>query len=64
MVQLAGPRARKKLLAGLRDAAAILDRFFDELLASRGLDESQLALAGFSQGAATALYADCTGKSR
>ena len=50
-------RAPEKLLAGLRDAAAILDRFFDELLASRGLDESQLALAGFSQGAATALYA-------
>ncbi|MGO9847060.1 MAG: alpha/beta hydrolase [Methylocella sp.] len=50
-------RAPEKLLAGLRDAAAILDRFFDDLLASRGLDESQLALAGFSQGAATALYA-------
>jgi len=49
-------RAPEKLLAGLRNAAAILDRFFDELLASRGLDESQLALAGFSQGAATALY--------
>lgn len=50
-------RAPEKLLAGLRDAAAILDRFFDDLLASRGLDKSQLALAGFSQGAATALYA-------
>jgi len=50
-------RAPEKLLAGLRNAAAILDNFFDELLASRGLDESQLALAGFSQGAATALYA-------
>ena len=49
-------RAPEKLLAGLRVEAAILDRFFDELLASRGLDESQLALAGFSQGAATALY--------
>ena len=50
-------RAPEKLLAGLRDAAAILDNFFDELLASRGLDHSQLALAGFSQGAAIALYA-------
>ena len=50
-------RTPEKLLAGLRDAAAILDRFFDELLASRGLDDSRLALAGFSQGAATALYA-------
>jgi phospholipase/carboxylesterase len=50
-------RAPEKLLAGLRDAGAILDHFFDERLASRGLDESRLALAGFSQGAATALYA-------
>ena len=49
-------RTPEKLLAGLRDAAAILDGFFDELLASRGLDDSRLALAGFSQGAATALY--------
>ena len=49
-------RAPEKLLAGLRDAAAILDRFFDELLVSRGLDDSRVALAGFSQGAATALY--------
>jgi phospholipase/carboxylesterase len=49
-------RAPEKLLAGLRGAAALLDRFFDELLASRGLDDSRLAIAGFSQGAATALY--------
>lgn len=50
-------RAPDKLLAGLRAASAILDRFLDELLASRGLDDASLALAGFSQGAATALYA-------
>ena len=50
-------RAPEKLLAGLREAIAMLDRFFDELLASRGLGESRLALAGFSQGAATALHA-------
>lgn len=50
-------RAPEKLLAGLREAGAILDRFFDELLASRQLGDSRLALAGFSQGAATALYA-------
>ena len=50
-------RAPEKLLAGLREAATILDRFFDELLASRQLDDARLALAGFSQGAATALYA-------
>ena len=50
-------RAPEKLLAGLREADAILDRFFDELLASRQLDDARLALAGFSQGAALALYA-------
>jgi phospholipase/carboxylesterase len=50
-------RSPEKLLAGLREAGAILDGFFDELLVSRGLSESRLALAGFSQGAATALFA-------
>ncbi|MDQ6867545.1 MAG: alpha/beta hydrolase [Pseudomonadota bacterium] len=50
-------RAPEKLLAGLREAGAILDRFFDEMLASRQLADARLALAGFSQGAATALYA-------
>ena len=50
-------RAPEKLLAGLRVAGTILDRFFDELLASRQLGDARLALAGFSQGAATALYA-------
>jgi phospholipase/carboxylesterase len=50
-------RAPEKMLAGLREADAILDRFFDELLASRQLGDARLALAGFSQGAATALYA-------
>src|ERR1700730_4014741 len=50
-------RAPEKLLAGLREPAKILDRLFDELLASRQLGDARLALAGFSQGAATALYA-------
>jgi phospholipase/carboxylesterase len=50
-------RAPEKMLAGLREAGAILDCFFDELLASRQLNDARLALAGFSQGAATALYA-------
>jgi phospholipase/carboxylesterase len=50
-------RAPEKMLAGLREAGAILDRFFDELLASLQLGDARLALAGFSQGAATALYA-------
>jgi phospholipase/carboxylesterase len=50
-------RAPEKLLAGLREAGAILDRFFDAMLASRQLGDDGLALAGFSQGAATVLYA-------
>lgn len=50
-------RAPEKLLAGLREAAELLDQFFDELLASRQLGDARLALAGFSQGAATALHA-------
>lgn len=57
-------RAPDRLLAGLRTAAARLDAWFDELLASRGLDESRLALAGFSQGAATALYSSVTWRKR
>ena len=57
-------RAPDRLLAGLREAAAILEAWFDELLASRGLDESRLALAGFSQGAATALYTGLTSPKR
>src|SRR5436189_2354520 len=35
-------------LAGVRAAAPILDAFIDDALASRGLDEANLALAGFS----------------
>src|SRR5438128_1824301 len=50
-------RAPEKLLTGLREAGAILDRYFDGLLAGRQLSDARLALAGFSQGAATALYA-------
>jgi|SRR5579875_1013087 phospholipase/carboxylesterase len=53
-------RAPEKLLAGLRKASLILDAFFDGLLASRGLNDSRLALAGFSQGAAAALFAGLT----
>ncbi len=50
-------RTPEKLLAGLRQASTVLDRFFDELLARRQLGDARLALAGFSQGAAAALYA-------
>jgi phospholipase/carboxylesterase len=50
-------RAPEKLLAGLREAESILGRFLDELLIDRKLEDAHLALAGFSQGAAMALYA-------
>jgi phospholipase/carboxylesterase len=49
-------RAPEKLLAGLRQADSILVRYLDELLADRKLEDARLALAGFSQGAAMALY--------
>jgi phospholipase/carboxylesterase len=41
--------------AGVSHAAPVLDAFIDDALASRGLDESQLALVGFSQGTIMAL---------
>jgi phospholipase/carboxylesterase len=44
------------LLAGVKRAAPQLDAFLDELLARHGLDESRLALLGFSQGTMTALH--------
>jgi phospholipase/carboxylesterase len=44
------------LLAGVKRAAPQLDAFVDELLARHGLDESRLALLGFSQGTMTALH--------
>jgi phospholipase/carboxylesterase len=49
-------RAPEKLLAGLREACPILDRFLDELLAARQFGDTRLALTGFSQGATMALY--------
>lgn len=45
-----------KLLEGIRASAAILDPYLDELLAKRHLDDSHLALVGFSQGAIMALH--------
>ena len=41
---------------GTHDAAPRLDHFIDEVLAEFGLDESRLALVGFSQGAMMALH--------
>jgi phospholipase/carboxylesterase len=43
-------------LAGTRAAATILDAFLDDALKSRGLDESKLALVGFSQGTMMSLH--------
>lgn len=49
-------RTPSHLEAGVRNAAAILNRFIDEQLASLSLDNSRLALVGFSQGTMTALH--------
>lgn len=49
-------RTRQQVLDGVKAAAAILDRFLTEILAERGIDESKLALVGFSQGAMMSLY--------
>jgi phospholipase/carboxylesterase len=42
--------------AGVRAAAIVLDGFIDETLAGLGLDESRLALVGFSQGTMMSLF--------
>lgn len=49
-------RAPEQVLEGVRIAAGILDRHLTELLAERKMDESALALVGFSQGAMMSLY--------
>ena len=49
-------RTPATVLAGVRAAAPSLDAFIDEELAKRGLDESQAALVGFSQGTMISLY--------
>lgn len=49
-------RNPSKMLEGARTAAEILNRFLDEQLAALSLDNSKLALIGFSQGTMTALY--------
>jgi phospholipase/carboxylesterase len=49
-------RTPEAALAGVRAAAPILDAFIDEALAKRGLDDSALALVGFSQGTVMSLY--------
>jgi phospholipase/carboxylesterase len=49
-------RSAERILAGLRATAPALDAYIDEALQRRGLDESRLALVGFSQGTMTSLY--------
>ncbi len=44
------------IFAGVSATAPILDRFLDEALAARGLDETRLALVGFSQGTMMSLH--------
>jgi phospholipase/carboxylesterase len=49
-------RSPEAVLAEVRAAAPILDGFIDEALAGRGLDDSDTALVGFSQGTMMSLY--------
>ncbi|MGH7014758.1 MAG: alpha/beta hydrolase [Stellaceae bacterium] len=49
-------RSPASILTGVQTVGPILDHFLDELLAERGLDESRLALVGFSQGTMMSLY--------
>jgi len=49
-------RTPARILAGVQAAAPILDAFIDEEMARHGLDESRVALVGFSQGCMMSLY--------
>jgi phospholipase/carboxylesterase len=49
-------RTREQVLDGVKQAATILDQFITEVLTERGIDESKLALVGFSQGAMMSMY--------
>jgi phospholipase/carboxylesterase len=49
-------RSSVSILAGVRAAAPILDAFIDDALEARNLEESRLALVGFSQGTMMSLY--------
>ena len=49
-------RSPERILAGMKAVAPVVDAFFDAALAKRGLDETKLALVGFSQGTMTSLY--------
>ena len=49
-------RSAAALQAGVRATAPLLDAFIDEQLLAHGLDDSALALVGFSQGTMMALH--------
>jgi phospholipase/carboxylesterase len=49
-------RSREEVLDGVKKAATILDQYITEILAEHGMDESKLALVGFSQGAMMSMY--------
>ena len=49
-------RSPGRILAGVQAAAPILDGFIDRELERHALDESRLALVGFSQGCMMSLY--------
>jgi phospholipase/carboxylesterase len=49
-------RSPEHVLAGVREAAPILDNFLDEALTARGLADKDMALVGFSQGTMMSLY--------
>ncbi|MSP47857.1 MAG: phospholipase [Alphaproteobacteria bacterium] len=49
-------RSPARILGGVQAAAPILDSFIDRELDRHGLDESRLALVGFSQGCMMSLY--------
>jgi len=49
-------RSATAVLGGVRAAAPLLDAFIDDELKKRGLDESDAALVGFSQGTMMSLF--------
>lgn len=49
-------RSPSRILAGVQAAAPILDAFITQELERHGIDESRLALVGFSQGCMMSLY--------
>ncbi len=52
------------ILKGIQEASPILDHFIDMALERYGLEDSRLALAGFSQGTMMSLYAGPRRKKR